>query len=143
MEKLTMKKLIVLVLIIALLCGLLLVTVHYLPKIKDLAGSIIFNKKAPSEIRRENERIIRELDSISCEIESLDEKRQYETSKHINEIEKLKRSISILEGESMEIESSITEVHSSKTSSFTEQMTGEQVYEELKRILLFPPKEDK
>ncbi|MGE5411148.1 MAG: hypothetical protein ACM3MI_09340, partial [Clostridiales bacterium] len=66
-----------------------------------------------------------------------------ETNMHINEIEKLKRSISILERESMEIESSIKEVHSSNPSSFTEQLTGEQVYEELKRILLFPPKEDK
>ncbi|MDP4197294.1 MAG: hypothetical protein Q8940_19750, partial [Bacteroidota bacterium] len=132
-----------LVLIIALLCGLLLITLHYLPKIKDLAGSIIYSKKVPSEIRGENERIIRELDSISCEIERLDEKRRYETSMHINKIEKLKRSISILERESVKIESSITEVHSSKTSSFTEQMTCEQVYNELKRILLLSSKEDK
>jgi hypothetical protein len=136
MKRLTVKKIIVSVLIIALLCGLLLITFHYLPKIKDLAGSIIFSKKVPSEIRGENERIIKELDSISCEIENLDEKRQYETNMYINKIEKLKRSISVLERESMEIERSITEVHSSKTSSLTEQITGEQVYKELKRILL-------
>jgi hypothetical protein len=143
MKRQTVKKIIVSVLIIAFLCGLLLITFHYLPKIKDLAGSIIFSKKVPSEIRGENERIIKELNSISCEIENLDEKRQYETNMHINKIEKLKRSISILEEESMEIESSITEVHSSKTSSLTEQMTGEQVYKELKRILLLSAKEDK
>ena len=160
-----MKKFWVILIIIVLVCAILFALTYSVPQIKDVADEMaanrvpfwligllapflyvfksigkglanIFPKSGEEEaIKKENDRILKELNEINNEVERLDKWRRNEIDIQMKEIERLKVSIKMLSKASRVLDTNIQKLKEKDPTSFTEGMSNQEVFDALDNYL--------